>query len=502
MKFVEKFKQKATSWFGGGDMQAAAALPPVPLPKAPKGVQSLPGYRTNVQVSTSAVQKKDRQLATTDRLVTAREATTTAKLMRGLVKGSPDLGSAVSFLLRTGIPEKFTVAARDMDGSINPAATGTAHELLRRMTYMGNVDGSFGAQMGLQSLSEQLAIEAVLDGAMCLEVSLDKARVPASMNPISVTTIKMYEEDNAFRLVQVVGGTEIDLDLPTVIYVSVDQLQTEAYASSYLESAIQPIMQDLDFNNDTRRALKRAVLPRLKASIDSEAVKKMTPPDILADADQFETYKRAITNSISDVINGLNPEDAIVSLDMVEYSFIDGGQDPAAIIERVQNVINSKLAAGAKTLPVILGRAGTSNASSAESLLYLKQANMLRVKLNELYSRALTIAVRLLGLDCYVEFKYAEIDLRPASELEAYVAMKQSRYLDLLSLGMISDEECCLELTGNLPPAGYKPLMGTRWRDNSQSAQPNAQPGTAASGTSAMDKTLSGGGAKNTKTQK
>lgn len=462
----------------------AGTLASFPMPKAPKGGVTVPSYRTSVQASASPLRRTDRNLANTDRL-DARSLGDTRKVIRSLVKASPDLSSAVSFLLRTGIPERYSVSARDMDGKINVNATALAAELLRRMTFMGNVDGSMGVQQGLQSMSEQLGMELILDGAACLEVALDKARIPASMNPVSVTTLVMYDEDNSFKLKQKVGGTEIDLDIPTIIYTTVDSLLTEAYPSSYIESAIQPVLADADFSNDVRRALKRAVLPRLTATIDSEKVKKLVPPEIMADSDLYHEYKNQLIGAIENVINGLNPEDALVSYDSVAYAFIDGGHDPSAIIERLQKVLNSKLAAGAKTLPVILGHSSTSNASSAESLLYLKQANMLRVKLNEIYSRALTIAIRLLGEDCYAEFVYADIELKPDSELEAFKAMKQSRTLQLLSIGMISDEEACLTLTGNLPPAGYKPLMGTMFM--TAKAEPTGNP---ASNTSAIDQTL------------
>ena len=234
--------------------------------------------------------------------------------------------------------------------------------------------------------------------------------------------------------------------------------------------------------------MKRAVLPRLMATIDSEAVKKSTPPDILQDSNKFATYKQAIIAAVQNVLNGANPEDAIVSFSEVTYAYIDGGKDPSAIIERIQSVLNSKLQTGVKTLPVVLGHGAGATAASAESLLFIKNANMIRVKLNEFYSRALTVAVRIVGQDCYVEFKYAQIDLRPDAELEAYAAMKQSRILQQLSLGMVTDEEACVELTGNLPPQGYKPLMGTMFMSTSQQAgkDGSAQPGTASSGTSNM----------------
>lgn len=489
-------KTEAPPYEGSESSMQAAALPSIPLPKAPNGAVSVPSHRTSVEAASTQIRRNDRDLANTDRL-TARTLGDTRKVIRNLVKSSPDLSSASSFLLRTGIPEKYTVTARDMDGKVNPAATALAAELLRRLTYLGNVDGSMGVQQGLQTLSETLGLELILDGAACLEVALDKARVPASMNAISVTTLVMFDEENSFKLVQRIGGTDIDLDLPTIIYTTVDSLLTEAYPSSYIEAAIQPTLADADFSNDVRRALKRAVLPRLSATINSDKVRQMTPPEILADAEKFTAYKNTLIASIESVVNELNPEDALVSYDSVAYSFITGGHDPSAIIERLQKVLNSKLAAGAKTLPVILGHGTTSNASSAESLLYIKQANMLRVKLNEIYSRALTIAVRILGEDCYVEFEYADIDLKPSSELEAYKSMKQSRVLELLSLGLLTDEEASLQLTGNLPPAGYKPLMGTMFKTGN-----TAPVGNPASNTSAMDKTLTSTAPKSPKSPK
>ena len=92
-------------------------------------------------------------------------------------------------MLRVGIPERYTVVARNLDGQIDSAATGVAHELLRRLTYLGAADGSFGTQQTLQSLSEQLGLELIIEGAACLEVALDKARIPASLNPIACSQL-------------------------------------------------------------------------------------------------------------------------------------------------------------------------------------------------------------------------------------------------------------------------------------------------------------------------
>jgi hypothetical protein len=97
-------------------------------------------------------------------------------------------------------------------------------------------------------------------------------------------------------------------------------------------------------------------------------------------------------------------------------------------------------------------------------MLFLKNANVIRLGVSELLSRALTVSIRLMGEDAFVEFKYAAIDLRHTGELEAYQAMYQSRITEQLSLGLITDEEASLLLTGSLPPSTMPKLSGTMFK--------------------------------------
>ena len=464
----------------------AATLTPPPLPKTKGKPVALPGYRTRLVASTSAIAKPNVQSASLDRAADLRNKTSDYNTLRALTKNSPELSSATSLTLRTGIPEKFTIIGRDLDGQVDENATALAHELLRRLTFLGAADGSFGSQQGLQSLSETLAMDLLLSGAMGLEVALDKQKVPSSFNPVAVNTLKFYEEDNSIRAVQVIGGQELDLDIPTFIYVALDQVVTEAYPTSPLTSSIQPVLSDLDFNNDIRRALKRAVLPRLTSIIDSEKFKKNTPPEVLADSEAYAQYQNEAIAAVQNAINGLNPEDAIVSLDFVSHAYIEGGHDPSTVIAKVQEVLNAKMVSGAKTLPVTLGFTSTASAGSVESLLFIKHADSIRRKLNECYSRALTVAIRLMGIDGYVEFEYDTINLRPEEELEAFKAMRQSRLLQLLSLGFLTDAEASIKLTGHLPPAGFKTLSGTGFMNAGGSVAENPTSNTS----NAVEKSL------------
>lgn len=474
MAIKDYFTRLAAAAFTRPQVEAATLTPP-PMPKPPKGPQGVPGYRRQATPQATAILKQNTQTVTLDRVAELRNQTSDYATIRALTKYSPEIGSSVSLTLRTVIGDEFKVVGRNLDGQVDRNATELAHELLRRMTFLGAADGSFGAQKGLTSLSETLLLELIHTGALALEVALDKARIPANFNAISVNSLVFYDEDNAFRVTQKVGGVEIDLDIPTFIYVAMDQVTTEAYPTSPMTSAVQAVLLDLDFNNDMRKALKRAVLPRLNSIIDSEKFRKNTPPEILADPEKYVDYQNQAIAAVQGVINALNPEDALVSFDYVSHEFVDGGHDPSQVIERVQKVLNAKLVAGSRSLPVTLGFAATSGASSAESLLFLKQCDGYRKKLNEAYSKALTIAIRTMGVEGYVEFTYPEANIKPTEELEAFKTMKQSRVLQLLSLGFITDDEAGLELTGHLPPAGAPQLSGTMFMDTA-AQEPNANP--------------------------
>lgn len=193
-------------------------------------------------------------------------------------------------------------------------------------------------------------------------------------------------------------------------------------------------------------------------------------------------------------MNGLEPDDALVHLDLVKFDYLNNGNvslDKEYTV--LQGMINAKLATGTKAPPAVLGHgSGSANIASAEVQLFLKYVTGIQNKVNSIMSRSFTLALRLMGHDVYCQFAFADVDLRPSSELAAFRAMDQSAVLELLSIGMISDEDASIRLTGHLPPKGYKPLMGTFFKAGSQ--DPNAvQPvetASAQNATGATEQTL------------
>lgn len=477
-----------------GEMQAASQLAVVPVPKVPSKQQTYPSLLTTATPNPDvALIRQDRQLANSDP-TTIRTGTDTRVVMRDMVAVAPDLSATVNAYLRTAITADYTAVARNMDGTFNRDATALLQQLLTRFDVVQDYEDGFSGINSMRSNSESLSKELLTYGAMGLELVLGKDRLPRTLQPISVTQIVFFPDKSGkyLRPIQRLSGVDVDLDIPTFFYTSVDQVLLDTYASSPLESAIQPTLFMMEFMNDLRRIVKKVVHPRLTVTIDEDKFRKTLPMEILHDEKKLQAHMSSIIAEVESKINGLTPEEALVYFDTLGFDLLNNGNislDKEWTV--LHEIVNAKMTTGAKALPSILGHgSGSQNIASSETLLFMKNAEgMVQAKLNEIYSRALTLAVRLFGLDVYVQFKYGEIDLRPDAELEAFKAMKQSRVLELLSLGFIEDDQAAMELTGQLTPAGFTTLSGTGFY-TAPAAGTGATNGNPNSGTS----TAAGGG--------
>lgn len=451
-------------------IEAATQLPAQPLPSKVKAKQqSAPSYLTTAKPSPeSAFRLIDRQLANTD-ITALRTGNGSRQVIRDFVRASPDLSAAVSAYVRVGITNGFTASAKNLDGTFNPEATSALHQIITNMNVLNDYSLGYDDAPSLRALSEMWAIEILITGAMAGELVLDKARLPSKIQPIAVSQIKFYPSSDAKKLVpkQELAGLKIDLDIPTFFMTSLDQSTLEPYSIAPIEPAIQGVLFSAEFMNDVRRIIKKAIHPRNVVTIDEEKFRKSIPPDVMHDAVKLKAYMEGVLDDIESRINGLEPEDALVLFDSITIEVVDHGNTSLSDEYKViQDMADSKVASGAKALPTVLGKAGaTSNVASAETLIFMKFVEgTVWAKLNEMFSKIFTLAVRLLGHDVYVDFAYQSINLKPEVELESFRAMEQSRILDLLSLGLITDEEASVRLTGHLPPPGYENKSGTGFR--------------------------------------
>ncbi len=464
----------------GSTKQAASALPPLNDPKVKRQPQAQPSHSKRTKTSSG-----DQRLASTDRrtanldLLSLRNGTSTKSTIRDLSKVSPDLSASVWAYQRMVVTRGFTTVARNQDGTANPQATEALQQVLARMNYLTDYAEGFTNVSGIHGVAESLARELRIEGACSLELVLDKALLPSRLQPIAVSQLEFWEDTkgSVFPKQKAADGDRT-LDTPAFFYEALDQDLLTIYSDSPMEAALQAVLADAEFTNDVRRVIKRALHPRLDAAIDWDDFRKSIPMEIMGDAEKIREYQEAYVSAIAETVNGLEPDDALVHFDSVEFTYLNNGNvSLSREYEVVQAQTNSKLATGTKAPPAVLGHgAGSQNVASSESLLFIRYCEGLQTKINSILSRALTLALRLMGHDVYAQFEFDRPDLRPASELESFKSMEQSRVLDLLSLGLLSDEEASLRLTGKLPPAGAPKLSGTMFRSGAGTAPSEANP--------------------------
>ena len=451
----------------GADLNAATQLPPPAAPKVKPGVQSFPSFMKTTRVSESFLTKPERNIASKD-LTTIRSNGKTKTIIRDFAIASPDLSAALWSYLRVGIPDTFTAVAKNLDGTFNREATLLVQQIITRFDLLPDYSEGFSGPQSMRSVAESLAKEIVLEGACSAELVLGKDRLPRRIQPVAVSQIEFIANgDKTLSPIQMIGSERISLDVPTFVYVALDQDLLQAHASSFMEAAVKPVLFVEDFAQDIHRIIKRVIHPRQKVKIDEDRVRKFLSVDAQVDPVKAAEELANIVGMVEAKVNNLRPEEALVYLDSLGFEVENpSNAGLSSEYEVLQNIGNARMATGSKVMGTVLGHSsGSSNIASTESMLFMKSATgAIKLKLDEVFSRLLTVAVRLFGMDVTVKFEFADIDLRPAAELEAFRQTRQMRILEQLSLGMISDEEACLKLTGSLPPVGAPVLSGTMFK--------------------------------------
>jgi hypothetical protein len=456
--------------------------------KVPKQPQGSAVYLTKSAMSSGQPLKVDeRNLVNTD-ITNFSKDRDTQKVIRNFALAMPDLSASVDAYIRMAVTKSYKAVAKNLDGTFNRDATTALQSILTRFNVLKNYEEGFSNTASIRAVAEMLAKEFRYYGAGALELVLDKQRMPVRLQPITVTSIQFVpEKDKSLKPVQKVDGDEIDLDIPTFFYRSIDQDLLSAYPNSPMEAALQPALFNQQFMNDLRRIVRQAIHPRIKISVNTESILAQMPHSYYElsededEKDRINKYIESIVNDVAYEVNNMAPEDAFVFTDSIDVSYMTAGNNSHDTeIANLQSMIDAKVATGTKTLPAILGYgSASSNIASTESLLFMKSAEGVQFALNDIFSQALTLAMRLVGYDVYVDFAFDPINLRPDVELEAFASMEQSRVLELLSLGFISEDEAGLALNGKLAPEGMAPLAGTRFTVNKSSGSDNPYSNTS-----------------------
>ena len=439
----------------------AATLPPLPAPKVPssKGV-TYPylGKTKGSKLPNSATNTTN--LSLNDYV---RNEATINQVIKKLVLTSPDLSNTIETKLRTAVSSSCTVIAYDEDGIVSEEGTRAANAFIMRLNYSSPDYTHYTSTTDIRSLATSCLFDILVYGAGSLELVLGSTRFPAFFRSLPTRLITWGDATpRTFPIYKDPVKGDISLDYPTIFYIASQDNNESPYADSPLTAAIQACLFDAAFLDDLRRAATRSIFQRLLVTINSDKYMTTLPLEVQTNKDLLKSHMDATIAALESQMANLDPGDSIVVFDTLTPSTIqDANRSEDRSIQVLNDLIAGKIASGAKILPAIIGRGESSNSASTESMLFLKAISSVQQEWNMLFSRALTLAVRLMGHDVNVSYQMEEVNLRPSLELESFRSQKQARLLELLSHGLNDDISTCIQLTGSLPPKGYVPLSGT-----------------------------------------
>lgn len=368
----------------------------------------------------------------------------------------------------------------------NPEATQAATSILAAFNTLHDYSKGYSNKKSVDAVVETLLNETLLTGGCGLELILNKQYLPDRLEPVSLSQIDWVAkgENEVYPQQKAGGGEPIPLDIPTFFIGQSRQDPTTAYARSMLEPALTSVFMFDEFVEDVRKVIRQSGHSRLTLKLDAAKVKASAPPETQNDATKLATYLDNVRSQAETLLSDLAPEDALVFYDSAEAdllsSQVGGKADYTPLLKSLAGILATSL----KVPPSILGLRleGSQSLSNTESLVFLKVASSLHQPVETVLSRAVTLSVRLLGLNAYVKVRFNNVDFRPTSELEAFRTMHQQRILEQLSLGFITDDEAAFLLkTGPRNPVAPE-LSGTRFHGTSaiaekaQEVSPNDDP--------------------------
>ena len=373
-------------------------------------------------------------------IASVRSATTAYEAMRSLVKVSGDVAMSVTSYVRLANTElRFKV----YDAAHQLSADGmlALRSLLASFSNLNDYTYGYDDRIPLTGVSESLLMEIMLTGACALELVLDKARLPFRLQPVSPSKLKWristIDTGNGVnhKIIpwQQAQGVTVLLDVPTFFTARLDHDVTATYPKPPMEAAINSAIFSAEVLQDIRRVVRRSGHSRLLVTLNTEQLLKAAPLDARGDAAKMQAWLEEVRASLENQLAGLNPESGLVVFDSVTAEYLNSEIGASADYGPFIDIVDGQLATALRTPPSILGKrmGGSQNVSSSESLLFLKHVEGIHKPVEAVFSRAITLAIRLLGFDGYVEAKYCPVNLRPKEELEAFAQMKQARVLEL-----------------------------------------------------------------------
>lgn len=415
-----------------------------------------------------------------------RQSDNSRDLVTKLLKYDTDMSATLqAFLTMANTSPRFYVY--NEEGELDHEAQKDFDRLKNFMFGRTDYSTGFEFTQSMESVCENFRYSLLWRGGLAAELLFDKQLLPADVRIVDLGTLSWYErQPGLFKPEQEspASSEKVLIDSPNFFVKFHRQNPTELYSESMFVSAINTIAARQQVINDLYRIMQKTGYPRMEVTILEEVLRKNSPADIRTNPQKMTTWLNQQRDQIVSQLAGMRPDSIYVHSDSVKPGIMNQGGpskslDASAIIE----VLNAQNQAALKTMPSIIGRGQAGvNTATVEARVFALSAQELNVPIADFFSDAFTLMMRVsTGYTGRVVCRFDPVELRPSLELEPQRAVKQSRLLENLSLGLITDDEYHMEMFNRLRPDDVPLLSGTNFRAKGatvdvDSVSPNADP--------------------------
>lgn len=411
-------------------------------------------------------------------LFTSRQASDSRALMSELSRHDSDVSASFFAYQSISGAANWVVKAWDMAGQLSPEGIALANQILERVTTTTDYSLGFSAKPSLRQINDDMRFWTLLRGAPGAELVLNKKFEPDTLRLIDMAQITWSEKQpGVYKPVQKADNKEINLDVPTFFTARFHQNPSDVYTYSPFVAAINTIATRVQVINELYRITQVVGYPRMDVSVLEEVLLKSAPPLMRTDHKATRAFIDTQISQIRASFQNMRADETLVHTDAVEVSMVNDSRPAASLpIANVIDILNEQNQAALKTMPAVIGKGtGTGQVASVEARLFALNCDALNKIVADVWSQALTLAVRLAGFQGRVEFQFEAVELRPVLELEPQKTMKQSRYEQALSRGYITDDEFHIDVFGRPRPDSAPELSGTGFMEPAQAASVDAE---------------------------
>ena len=447
----------------------------LPKKKAKAGGQTAtPTYRPNQEVL-SLPRYRDHL----NDLFNTRSANDSRTLISDLSRHDSDVSGAFFAYQSIAGSANWMLKAYDLQGQVSPDGIKIAHQILERITTVTDYTLGFSAKPSLKQLNDDMRYWTLLRGSPGAELVLNKRFEPDMLRLIDLASIEWREKKpGEYKPVQKPTGsnTEINLDIPTFFTARFHQNPMDIYTYSPFVAAINTIAARQSVIDELYRITKVVGYPRMDITVLEEVLLKSAPPLLRTDHVKTRQFIDTQIAQITNTYQNLTSDQPLIHTDAVKTAMVNDSRPATSLpISGVIDILTEMNMAALKTMPAVLGKGnGTGQTASVEARLFALNCDALNKVLADIWSQALTLAARLAGFQGRVEFVFEPVELRPVLELEPQKTMKQSRLLDALSYGLVTDDEYHIDVHGRPRPDTAPELSGTLFRQPAPAASVDA----------------------------